>query len=371
MSLTQWAVLRAAAPGDLELTSRANVQIRGLAPGAEVALARRLAEAGLLPSATHERVRNIVASPLGGSPLAASLDAGLCADPALASLSGRFLFALDDGSFDVSGLGADVTALPVGPGVFALLLAGVDSGLRVGPDQVVPAMLAAARGFLAERQAQASGAWRIAELPDGVTRVSAFVECSLSGATVGRADTAPAEQWPVPPAALVPRAAGPVGPVERPDGSVALGVVAPLGRLTAVQAVAIESVARRYVVITPWRGVILPGLSPEDAAPVLASLAGAGLITDPASPWASASACAGRPGCAKSLADVRADASRFSSPVGGDLRPVHWVGCARHCGRPAGKGVLVQAVAEGYDIDGKTYRTDELPAALAMARRRS
>lgn len=43
----------------LELTARGNVQLRGIRDVAAVADA--VAKAGLLPSATHERVRNIVA----------------------------------------------------------------------------------------------------------------------------------------------------------------------------------------------------------------------------------------------------------------------------------------------------------------------
>src|SRR5579884_1133119 len=45
----------------IELTSRGNVQLRQVG-----ALAERLTAVGLLPSRTHERVRNIVASPLSG-----------------------------------------------------------------------------------------------------------------------------------------------------------------------------------------------------------------------------------------------------------------------------------------------------------------
>ncbi|MGW4248717.1 precorrin-3B synthase, partial [Nocardia sp. NPDC004722] len=48
--------------GNIELTSRGNVQLRQVRDAA--ALTDRLTEAGLLPSATHERVRNIIASPL-------------------------------------------------------------------------------------------------------------------------------------------------------------------------------------------------------------------------------------------------------------------------------------------------------------------
>src|SRR4029079_7304855 len=102
--------------GHLDLTARANVQLRGLAPGAERELAGRLQEAGLLPSSTHETVRNIIASPLSGldsasdvAPFAAELERRLCADPELSALPGRFLFAFDDGRGDVAGLRADLT----------------------------------------------------------------------------------------------------------------------------------------------------------------------------------------------------------------------------------------------------------------------
>ncbi|NEC21566.1 cobalamin biosynthesis protein CobG, partial [Streptomyces parvus] len=69
----------------------------------------------------HERARNIVASPLAGldgSPAVsgwlAELDGLVCGSAAAASLSGRFLFALDDGRGDVDALGADVTLIAAG-----------------------------------------------------------------------------------------------------------------------------------------------------------------------------------------------------------------------------------------------------------------
>jgi precorrin-3B synthase len=65
------------------------------------------------------------------------------------------------------------------------------------------------------------------------------------------------------------------------------------------------------------------------------------------------SACAGRPGCAKSLADVRTDAATAVAtgtlPAGGARQ--HWAGCERRCGRPAGDVVDVVATSVGYRID--------------------
>ena len=80
--------------GAVHLTSRGNLQLRGLRRD-DPRLAARLAAAGLLPSTTHERARNVLASPLSGiaggladvRDLARELDRGLCARPALAALS--------------------------------------------------------------------------------------------------------------------------------------------------------------------------------------------------------------------------------------------------------------------------------------------
>jgi precorrin-3B synthase len=63
--------------------------------------------------------------------------------------------------------------------------------------------------------------------------------------------------------------------------------------------------------------------------------------------------CAGRPGCAKSLADVRADAATAVAtgalPAGGARQ--HWAGCERRCGRPQGQVVDVVATPTGYRIE--------------------
>src|SRR4051812_7068653 len=343
----QLRVLAAAArdlgDGALELTSRGNLQLRGLPDGAEAELGDRLAAAGLLPSATHERVRNVVASVLTGRlggaldvrPWVAAFDAGLCADPVLADLPGRFLLTLDDGRGDVSGLGGDVGLLALDAGTVALLLGGADSGLRAEPEDAVPLALAAAHAFLAERAAQASAAWRLAELDDGPDAVAA----RLAG--------------PVGPLVHVPPApvAGPVGASVQDDGRTALIGVVPLGRLAADQADLLARLAGE-VQLTPWRSVVVPDLAEDAVDDAAVDLHRTGLVFDEADPWVWVTACAGRPGCAKSLADVRADAATAVAtgtlPAGGARQ--HWAGCERRCGRPAGAVVDVVATGDGYRI---------------------
>ncbi|MFF9196598.1 cobalamin biosynthesis protein CobG, partial [Streptomyces sp. NPDC014779] len=186
---------------------------------------------------------------------------------------------------------------------------------------------------------------------------------------------------PPPPAGARPPAPGPLGAVphapdpstpdpQTPDpspsaplapgplGDRALHVLAPLGRLSVAQARALLPVAE--VRFTPWRGVVLVG-----PAAGLPALAAHGFVTRPDAAAVGVTACTGRPGCAKSLADVRADAGRAP---GGPL-PVHFAGCERRCGHPHGTWVDVVATGDGgYLVDGVPTPRTSLSEAVHTAR---
>jgi precorrin-3B synthase len=352
--------------GALELTSRANLQLRALTRANPVDLAARLTAAGLLPSPTHEVVRNIAAPPLADETLRSlvrSLDESLCADPGLAALPGRHLFAIGR-----VPLTADLAAMPAPEG-FAILFAGEDEGLRVPAGRVVEALLAGAHAFLAERATAEAPAWRLAELPDGPNRVATRVAAALGvrrGSASARTSSNKSEMSHEddrmttpsgPPSALV-------GRIEQGDGRIAAGAIVPLGRLTGVPAKVLAEASR--LVLTTARGVVLPDQAPEAADGWLAALAAAGLAVEADSRWTGVTACAGRPGCAKSLADVRADALDVARHSDG--LPVHWVGCPRGCGSPAGPHVRVEATADGYVVRDRLV-DGELGDAISAARR--
>ncbi|MCX4689167.1 hypothetical protein OG401_33545 [Kitasatospora purpeofusca] len=359
--------------GRAEITSRGNVQLRGLASDCGGELAERLRAAGLLPSDTHERVRNIVASPgPGAGPAegsadvrawARALDAALCASPWATGLSGKFLFALDDGRGDVAALDADVTLI-AGPDGTALLRLGRAATARPVPaGRAVGAALDAAREFLDAQRAAGLRAWHLRELPDLL----------------------PPGPLPLPPSAGT---RPPLGAL--PGGGLHVGLR--FGVATAGQWRALVDAAEGELRLTPWRGVVLPGAS----AGRLPALAAAGFRTGAGTAWDGASACTGLPGCAKSRSDVRADAARVldEAPVldkaraldetwvlneGAALLPVHWSGCERRCGHPAGRRVDVLATGEGYRVavtggpqgrDTAVEVTNEqMAAAVAAARR--
>ncbi|MDT5208658.1 MAG: precorrin-3B synthase [Mycobacterium sp.] len=315
----------------MELTSRGNIQLRAITDTA--AVAEMVAAAGLLPSPTHERVRNIVASPLSGRTggttdireLVIELDDAIQSEPALAELPGRFLFGIDDGSADISGLAADVGAHFLDQDTAALLLAGQDTGVRPARSEVVPALIAIATRFVATR----GKAWRVAELADRSPLLDHHIIPSA----------APGATWP-------PVSRPPVGWIPQDDGRVALGAAVPLGVLQARVAEYLAAIDAP-VVITPWRSVLVCDIDEGVADVALRVLAPMGLVFDEHSPWLAVSACTGSPGCEHSAADVRADATAaLDVPTDGHR---HFVGCERACGSPPVGEVLV-ATGDGYQL---------------------
>lgn len=331
LTAVQLAALSAAATqwgsGTLELTARGNLQLRGLTD--VTAVAEALAAAGLLPSTTHERARNIVASPLSGRAggdvdvrgWIGELDAAICATPRLADLGGRFWFSLDDGRADVSGLRADIGVHASRDGC-ALLLAGRDTGVRLAAGELVESLVTLATRFVEIRET----AWRVQELGD----IRRLLPDARPDGTA----------FPV-----VTRA--PVGWINQDDGRVALGAAVPLGVLPARVADYLAAI-EAPLVITPWRSVLVCDLDESVADTALRVLAPLGLVFDENSAWLTISACTGSPGCAHSAADVRADAAHAFYAGDADAgRHRHFVGCERACGSPPAGQVLV-ATGDGY-----------------------
>lgn len=362
--------------GELHLTSRGNVQLRGLAGGCGAELAELLNAAGLLPSPGHERVRNIVASPLSGldgqglrevRPWLSALDSALCASDAARALSGRFLFALDDGRGDVAGLGADVTVRAAEDGGALLSLGTADEVLLVPGEDAPRSALAAAETFLEAARASGNRVWRVTELPLPEDELLRLVRHRLADDGIGTASRAQTGT----PSQAQTGTPGVEGPLPGAVGD-ALSVHAPLGRLSLLQWRELTHLASQdpagELRLTPWRGIVVPapGMSAAKASATLARLSTTGLVTTPASPWLRVGACVGRPGCAKSQADVRADAAGSLAAAGRTSLPLYWSGCERRCGHPRGDRIDVVAAADGgYRLSAIAQGREPRTASMA------
>jgi sulfite reductase beta subunit-like hemoprotein len=345
--------------GVVELTSRASLQVRGLPAAAGELVASRLGIAGLMPSLPHDRVRNILASPVAGrhprsiagtDDIVAELDRGLCGDPGLAELPGRFLFAVLDGSGALGAHRADVSleaSLLDGEAAFRLRLAGASTTLTVTPAEAAELVLAAARGFLDLTRADGVDVWGVAALEDGARRLARRLGGDLvesAGFWTSSADDA----------AVVKAYPLALGALSQPDGRVAITTMPPLGRVDSVMLRGLAACTRRHggeVRISSRRTVTVIDLPPADSPSVAEELGSLGLTSSPSSGWNGLSACAGKGACVKARVDVRAAAEERAGVRDAGTPAEHWSGCERRCGRPPGSPMSVFAAETGLIVE--------------------
>jgi precorrin-3B synthase len=309
--------------GVIELTNRANLQIRGLRDPSGFA-AYIATHALASPDPAAERRRNVISSPLAGcdpdvanatAALAEALARMLTDDTSLAALPGKFGIAIDGGG-----------ALPVWhtPHDILLQLRGDEMRVSVNGDPAA------------------------CTVTDGVAAIRCLIAAFL---TLG-----PAKRMRDLPAARVFAAAGFIpdctiwdGPSKRPVGPLpgAFGIGVAFGQTDTAALHALADCAERHgdgtMRHTPWRGVVLPGVL---AAPDLPE----GLSTDPDDPVLSISACAGAPACPRASVATRRDAAWLvrSGALAG--RSVHVSGCAKGCAHPRPADVTLVGAEGAYGV---------------------
>lgn len=235
--------------GTVLITSRANLQVRGLRTvdgqlPDEVVSALR--STGLLPTDSHELVRNILSSPLSGRiggvvdlrPVVASLDVAICAEPAISDLGGRFLFVLDDGRGDVLERDCDLGAVVVSSSQ-AQLRVGGDWGEVVDLHHLPDALVDLARRFAAARGSGESSWWHVHELPD---------------------TEALAPRWERDPRTRVSSAPPLSGRHRQDDGRDLEVIEVERGIVDRQCAERLLGLASAEFVVTPWRQIVAPDL---------------------------------------------------------------------------------------------------------------
>lgn len=350
LDATALAVLARAAlelgNGLVDLTTQANLQLRGLDEGSVLELAARLRPLGLLDdSAAQEARRNILVSPLADVDPLRLLDVALLVKAlaealreshALASLPAKFSFLVDaGGALPLGDARADIrfeAFLQRGDVQFLVKLAGDSaSGQVVG--QCAPHALVAVA--LALALAQSCG------------RLQACGLLPLPAADLppARAATCPDDCLRLLPC----------------DTGTCLGALAPYGRLSGTMLAALADTTAQAggapLRLTPWRCVLVPLASLAQAHSVRQQLSGAGFVLQGGDPRARIAACAGAPACASATVPVRQDADFFAraldQPCGAHQAQgisLHVSGCAKGCAHHKPAPVTLVGRAGGYDL---------------------
>lgn len=320
--------------GLIDLSARANVQLRGVGEAGHGPLIDGLRDLGLIdPSTELEARRNIVVTPFwtegdGTADLVSSLTEALAASDA-PQTPGKFGYAVDCGPVPVlRGTSADIRIERDAEGGLVIRADGSDHGAPVTATNAAATALALARWFL-----DTGGA------PEGRGRMATHL---ARGASLPDAYATAETQHGV--------AAAPApGPL--PFGFL---VGFEFGQMHAkTMSVLAEYGALR---ITPWRMILI-----ED---VLALPSIPGLITDASDPRLRVVACTGAPGCPQGLASTRSLARALCTSLApGEM--LHVSGCAKGCAHPRPSSLtLVGRPGGAFDLirDGTAadlpYRRD-------------
>ncbi|XUM21841.1 precorrin-3B synthase [Bradyrhizobium oligotrophicum S58] len=339
--------------GQIDLTRRANLQIRGVSSETLAPLWELMASLGLLDdSAELEAIRNIVVNPLAGLDpaelvdmrrVAAELEMLLASDQALHALPAKFGFALDGGGrLPLTGLAADVRLVACGGTEarrIAVGIAGSNDYVWLGTAAVTDAASTAVH--LARLVLQHSPTRRSATLPP---QASAAIRAELGLDASSAIATASAT--------ISQRRCGVVALT---DQTCAVGLGVPFGRIDSGTLARLAAMLAAHDVaevrLSPWRALYVAVRS-LTAETLVADAARLGLVVDDADPLMRIDACSGA-GCCPSTelatrqhARVLADAMARTGFDG----TLHVSGCAKGCARSAAADVVLVGEGEGYRI---------------------
>lgn len=341
--------------GHIDLTRRANLQIRGVSEASLPQLHEVIARLGLLDdSPDGEAVRNVMINPLAGIDPAEVLDVRsiggelarlLASEKSLWALPTKFGFIVDGGG--ILGLEeqrGDVRLAAIADDPDSAVAVGLETRVGVewlgsiSPGAAVAAAIETGLAFIgvASREKRQ----RMRDLSDeGLASIRSAIGPRLDALRQSpRNADAP----------LIKRA----GLIELGAGRLAVGIAAPFGRVEADQfrmlADAMAAHGVKEIRLSPWRALYAEVPSEQSGQTILMAAASVGLIVDPGDPLLQIEACPGAPGCQSTSLDTRGHGRRLAEllPRFSFTGTIHVSGCAKGCAK-SGASDLVLVGAEG------------------------
>lgn len=375
------------ASGIIELTNRANLQLRGVRAGAEARVSRQLIDAGLGPqvsddgqlladppgiarqTAIADDVRNLMLGATAGldgdalydtTELAGQILARLETEPRFAALSPKFSILLDGGEALAAldhphdlWLSPITTSAADTEQAFAFGFAGQPATMPGGALAAVTAtdVPALAHALLhtfidlaTDDERRMRDLLRRHRANDIADRAAA-----IAGITLRR--DAAVQAWQRAAADPLRR----FGAWRQRDADQwYVGAQAPLGRLDAPTLRALAQLSRSHAQgrfrVTPWQGILMPDVAGHAVGGVEQAFDRLGLIRSAHAPLGRLIACAGSTGCAKAMADTKADAHALAAHLHA-AHDVHLSGCVRSCAAAhQAPWTLLAVSAQRYDL---------------------
>ncbi|MGA8477646.1 MAG: NirA family protein [Chthoniobacterales bacterium] len=350
--------------GYADITTRANIQIREIAPKHIVKVLLKLQELGLTSRGSGvDNVRNITASPTAGidpaeiintQPYAKALHYYILNNRDLYDLPRKFNVAFEGGGgisvvADTNDIGFVATKVKEGAEVpagiyFRVQLAGItghqqfaaDTGILVRPEQCVAVGAAILRVYIEHGDRTNRKQARLKYLIDrwGIPKFVEEVEKKLSFPLI----FFPLEKC-VPP--HPPVLHGHLGVYKQSQKNRNyIGVTVPVGRLRVRQMRRIADLARNYgsgeLRLTVWQNLILPDIPDGFVETVKRSLVRIGLHYEATNITGGVIACTGNTGCKFAATNTKGQAVELARYLGRKLHldqpiNIHLTGCPNSC----------------------------------------
>jgi ferredoxin-nitrite reductase len=381
--------------GYVDVTTRANLQIREIGAAYPIEVLEAIDELGLTSRGSGaDNIRNITGSPAAGidaqelydtRPLCRALHHHILNHRELYGLPRKFNIAFDGGGRlgvleDTNDIG--FTAVRVEPGktiegkpvpegiYFRMMLGGLtghmafaaDAGVLLTPDEVVPAAAAIVKAFIANGDRTDRHKARMKYLIDqwGIPKL---VEEAAAYLPFAWRYAAPAVNEPRGP---IDRS-GHIGVHQQAQpGLCYIGVVAPVGRLTVAQLRGLADISERFgsgtLRLTVWQNLLISDIPRDDIAAARAAIEAIGLAIEVSAVWAGLVACTGNVGCKFALADTKLHALALAEHL--DARfaidtplNIHLTGCPNSCAQHVvgDIGLLATKVDTGDDDEVEGY----------------
>jgi len=376
--------------GTVDVTTRANLQIREIGAAHPIAVLTAIEELGLTSrGAGADNIRNLTGSPLAGidpdelfdtRPLTRALYHHILNHREFYGLPRKFNISFDGGGRiamleDTADIG--FAAVRVGPGrpvaagvYFRMLLGGLtghgafgrDAGVLLDPGEVVAAAAAIVRIFIDHGDRTDRKRARLKYLIErwGIEKL------------VGEAATHLPFRWRF----VAAKECEPRGPVDRHGhvgvhaqaqrGLSYIGLVLRASRLTAPQLRGLADIAAHYgsgtLRLTVWQNLLISDIPDAQIPAALAEIEALGLATTASAVRAGLVACTGNVGCKFSLSDTKRHALEIADHLDGRIdldQPlnIHLTGCPNSCAQHyvGDIGLLAAKVDLGGELEAEGY----------------
>jgi ferredoxin-nitrite reductase len=378
------------AGGYSHVTTRANLQMREVEPKNAVAMVEAIQDLGLCSRGSGaDNIRNVTGTPTAGidpqelldtRPYARSWHFHILNDRSLFGIPRKFNVGFDGGGVipvleDTNDIGFQAVAVKDGFGVepgiwFRLMLGGItghkdfarDTGVIVKPEDATKVADAVVRVFIDNGDRTNRAKARLKYVLDawGFEKFLAAMEEKLGQKLL----RVPAEA--IAPRPLFDRLAHIGAHAQKQEGLCWVGVVLPVGKITAEQMRGLAQIAQEFgdgdIRLTVWQNLLISGVAAERVAAAQTAIESIGLSTKATSIRAGLVACTGNAGCRLAMSNTKHHASEIADwcearvQLDGPVN-IHLTGCPNSCaqhyiGDIGLLGVKIQVSEDGDQVEG-------------------